>query len=73
MTNEPDTRHRVLCVAGARPNFVKIAPIMRSLSASDRFRPLLVHTGQHYDDKLSRVFFHDLGIPTPDISLEVGS
>jgi len=73
VTNEPDTRHRVLCVAGARPNFVKIAPIMRSLSASDRFRPLLVHTGQHYDDKLSRVFFHDLGIPTPDISLEVGS
>ena len=66
-------RHRILCVAGARPNFVKIAPIMRSLAASDRFEPLLVHTGQHYDAKLSRVFFEDLGIPAPDISLEVGS
>jgi UDP-N-acetylglucosamine 2-epimerase (non-hydrolysing) len=65
--------HCVLCVAGARPNFPKIAPIMRSLAARSEFRPLLVHTGQHYDDKLSRVFFHDLGIPTPDISLDVGS
>jgi len=65
--------HRVLCVAGARPNFVKIAPIMRSLAGSEQFRPLLVHTGQHYDAKLSRVFFEDLGIPAPDISLEVGS
>jgi UDP-N-acetylglucosamine 2-epimerase (non-hydrolysing) len=60
-------------VAGARPNFPKIAPIMRSLTASGRFRPVLVHTGQHYDDKLSRVFFDDLGIPKPDISLDVGS
>jgi UDP-N-acetylglucosamine 2-epimerase (non-hydrolysing) len=65
--------HGVLCVAGARPNFVKIAPIMRALSAEPGLRPVLVHTGQHYDDKLSRVFFDDLGIPTPDISLEVGS
>ena len=63
----------ILCVAGARPNFVKIAPIMRALSAEASLRPVLVHTGQHYDDKLSRVFFDDLGIPTPDISLEVGS
>jgi UDP-N-acetylglucosamine 2-epimerase (non-hydrolysing) len=66
-------KHCILCVAGARPNFPKIAPIMRSLAETGTFRPLLVHTGQHYDDKLSRVFFHDLGIPTPDISLDVGS
>jgi len=73
VTSSKPTKHVVLCVAGARPNFVKIAPIMRSLAQSREFAPLLVHTGQHYDDKLSRVFFHDLGIPTPDISLEVGS
>ncbi len=66
-------QHRVLCVAGARPNFVKIAPIVRALTRSDRFAPLLVHTGQHYDDNLSRVFFDELQIPKPDISLGVGS
>jgi len=66
-------KHPVLCVAGARPNFVKIAPIMRALGSSARFAPTLVHTGQHYDDQLSKVFFEDLGIPQPDVSLEVGS
>ena len=66
-------KHRILCVAGARPNFPKIAPIMRSLATSAELEPILVHTGQHYDDKLSRVFFEDLGIPRPDISLDVGS
>ncbi len=64
---------KVLCVAGARPNFPKIAPIMRALSGSGAFEAKLVHTGQHYDDKLSKVFFDDLGIPKPDIELEVGS
>ena len=66
-------KHRILCVAGARPNFPKIAPIMRSLATSAELEPILVHTGQHYDDRLSRVFFEDLGIPRPDISLDVGS
>ncbi|HTE51362.1 MAG TPA: UDP-N-acetylglucosamine 2-epimerase, partial [Kofleriaceae bacterium] len=66
-------KHRILCVAGARPNFPKIAPIMRSLATTADLEPILVHTGQHYDDKLSRVFFDELGIPRPDISLEVGS
>lgn len=65
--------HNILCVAGARPNFVKIAPIMRELTRSTAFRPRLVHTGQHYDHALSRVFFEELGIPRPDVSLEVGS
>lgn len=66
-------KHPVLCVAGARPNFVKIAPIMRALADSPRLQPILVHTGQHYDDRLSQVFFDDLRIPRPDVSLEVGS
>jgi UDP-N-acetylglucosamine 2-epimerase (non-hydrolysing) len=64
---------RILCVAGARPNFIKISPIVRALAASPDLEPRLVHTGQHYDDALSRVFFEQLGIPTPDIELAVGS
>ena len=64
---------KILCVAGARPNFMKIAPILRSLSARPAFAPRLLHTGQHYDERLSKIFFEDLGIPKPDIELEVGS
>jgi UDP-N-acetylglucosamine 2-epimerase (non-hydrolysing) len=64
---------RILCVAGARPNFMKIAPLMRAFAQDRRFEAKLVHTGQHYDDKLSKVFFEDLAIPVPDIELEVGS
>jgi len=62
----------VLCVVGARPNFMKIAPIMAAFSA----RPIaakLVHTGQHYDPSMSDSFFEQLGIPRPDVNLEVGS
>ena len=64
-------------IAGARPNFMKIAPIIRALqvhheqSGALRFR--LVHTGQHYDPRLSGAFFEQLGIPDPDVNLEVGS
>ena len=64
---------QIICVAGARPNFIKIASIMRALSSDPAFEPTLVHTGQHYDDALSRVFFDELQIPKPDIELEVGS
>jgi UDP-N-acetylglucosamine 2-epimerase (non-hydrolysing) len=64
---------KILVVAGARPNFMKIAPIMRALRSDPTFRAVLVHTGQHYDEKLSRVFFDDLQIPRPDLELEVGS
>jgi UDP-N-acetylglucosamine 2-epimerase (non-hydrolysing) len=63
----------VLCVAGARPNFIKIAPIVRALRACPGLVPRLVHTGQHYDEKLSQVFFEHLGIPRPDVELAVGS
>jgi UDP-N-acetylglucosamine 2-epimerase (non-hydrolysing) len=65
--------HKILCVAGARPNFMKIGPILKVLGESMVFEPKLVHTGQHYDAKLSKIFFEDLKIPRPDIQLEVGS
>lgn len=65
--------YKVLCVAGTRPNFVKIAPILRALRAEPRARPVLVHTGQHYDRALTEVFFDELGIPPPDVALDVGS
>lgn len=58
-------------VVGARPNFMKTAPIMRAMQG--RFEQVLVHTGQHYDDNMSQVFFQDLGLPQPDIYLGVGS
>jgi UDP-N-acetylglucosamine 2-epimerase (non-hydrolysing) len=64
---------KVICVAGARPNFMKIAPIMRALRGRTAFDARLVHTGQHYDEKLSAIFFDELRIPRPDVELEVGS
>ena len=64
---------KIICVCGARPNFMKIAPIMRAFSDSGNFETLLVHTGQHYDKKMSHLFFDELNIPKPDINLEVGS
>lgn len=64
-------------IAGARPNFMKIAPIIRALEARDGADRVLhyrlVHTGQHYDLQLSNTFFEQLGIPEPDVNLEVGS
>jgi UDP-N-acetylglucosamine 2-epimerase (non-hydrolysing) len=66
-------RIKIICVAGARPNFMKIAPLMEAMKASPLIEPILVHTGQHYDEKMSKLFFEDLEIPKPDIELEVGS
>jgi UDP-N-acetylglucosamine 2-epimerase (non-hydrolysing) len=63
----------MLSVVGARPNFMKVAPIVRYLHGRPRWRHLLVHTGQHYDTNMSDVFFAELGIPAPDIHLGVGS
>lgn len=62
----------VLCVVGARPNFMKIAPIMAALKESF-LRGLLLHTGQHYDSQMNERFFEELGIPAPEVNLEVGS
>jgi UDP-N-acetylglucosamine 2-epimerase (non-hydrolysing) len=64
---------RVDCIVGARPNFVKIAPILRALQSRGGFDVRLVHTGQHYDVAMNAVFFEELGIPAPDVNLEVGS
>jgi UDP-N-acetylglucosamine 2-epimerase (non-hydrolysing) len=64
---------KIICVCGARPNFMKVAPIMEAFNNSGRFKILLVHTGQHYDEKMSKSFFDELEIPKPDINLEVGS
>jgi UDP-N-acetylglucosamine 2-epimerase (non-hydrolysing) len=64
---------KILCVAGARPNFVKIGPLMRALKNEPGFQAVLVNTGQHYDDKLAKIFFEELEIPRPDVDLEVGS
>jgi UDP-N-acetylglucosamine 2-epimerase (non-hydrolysing) len=61
-------------VAGARPNFMKVAPILRAMRPfSGSLRPRLIHTGQHYDEGMSGVFFRDLGIEEPDVYLGVGS
>ena len=64
---------RILCVVGARPNFIKSAPVLAALKRSRRARTLLVHTGQHYDDEMSRIFFDALSLPTPDVHLRSGS
>ena len=65
---------KVINVVGARPNFMKVAPIVEAMRARPReFAPLLVHTGQHYDARMSDAFFRDLGLPAPDVHLGVGS
>jgi len=64
---------KLILVAGARPNFMKIAPLMHALKEHKTIKPILVHTGQHYDVKMSGQFFKELNIPAPDINLEVGS
>ncbi|MDH3285555.1 MAG: UDP-N-acetylglucosamine 2-epimerase, partial [Acidobacteriota bacterium] len=65
-------KRKIMLVAGARPNFMKIAPVHGALAAAGH-DVVLVHTGQHYDAEMSRLFFDELGIPEPDINLEVGS
>ncbi len=65
---------RILHVVGARPNYMKIAPIVREMAKFPHdFAQRLVHTGQHYDDNMSKLFFDELDMPRPDINLEVGS
>lgn len=65
---------KVINVVGARPNFMKVAPIAEAMRAREgEFAPLLVHTGQHYDRDMSDAFFKDLGMPEPDVFLGVGS
>ena len=68
----PDRPLCIVCVAGARPNFIKVAPLLTACRASRGIEPLLVHTGQHYDEAMSGAFFRDLGMPPPDVELGVG-
>jgi UDP-N-acetylglucosamine 2-epimerase (non-hydrolysing) len=80
----PDRRNlKLVLIAGARPNFMKIAPILRAIKAHNQkaqsqtgartLEPILVHTGQHYDYEMSKVFFEDLEMPDPDVYLGIGS
>ena len=64
---------KILSVVGARPNFIKIAPLIREMRKYQDITSILVHTGQHYDVRMAGQFFEDLQIPAPDVSLEVGS
>jgi len=70
---------RIILVCGARPNFMKIAPIMRAIerhndsSNANSIEPVLIHTGQHYDYEMSQVFFENLDLPEPDFYLGIGS
>ncbi len=65
---------KVINVVGARPNFMKVAPIVEAMRArASEFAPVVVHTGQHYDERMSDAFFRDLGMPAPDVHLGVGS
>jgi UDP-N-acetylglucosamine 2-epimerase (non-hydrolysing) len=67
------SRLKIMNIVGARPNLPKIAPLIREMRRHQEIEALLVHTGQHYDEKLSDVFFRQMGIPAPDVNLEVGS
>jgi UDP-N-acetylglucosamine 2-epimerase (non-hydrolysing) len=64
---------KIINVVGARPNLVKIAPLLRAMHRQERVEPLLIHTGQHYDKKLSDIFFQQMKISEPDFNLDVGS
>jgi len=64
---------KIICICGARPNFIKVAPLIHVFKKNGNFDTLVVHTGQHYDENMSMLFFDELNIPKPDVNLEVGS
>jgi UDP-N-acetylglucosamine 2-epimerase (non-hydrolysing) len=73
LENFTHMRLKIINIVGARPNLPKIAPLMREMQRHPEIEPILVHTGQHYDEALSDIFFRQMGIPTPQVNLEVGS
>jgi UDP-N-acetylglucosamine 2-epimerase (non-hydrolysing) len=66
-------RLKILNIVGARPNLPKIAPLLHEMQGRPEIEPVLVHTGQHYDEELSDIFFRQMGIPAPKVNLDVGS
>src|ERR1700689_1214530 len=68
-----NNRLRIMSIVGARPNMMKIAPLLAELRRQEEIEPVLVHTGQHYDYSMSQVFFDQLRVPPPDYNLGVGS
>jgi len=64
---------KLVHIVGARPNFMKVAPVMAALSRKSSVSQTLIHTGQHYDENMSNIFFRQLDIPEPDVNLEIGS
>ncbi len=72
-SQQPKKSMHILHIVGARPNFMKLAPVWRALQNRARFSQTLVHTGQHYDPGMSDIFFQQLAIPTADVNLAVGS
>src|SRR5437016_6236577 len=64
---------KIFHVVGARPNFMKAAPVVAALAKNECCEQLIVHTGQHYDANMSGIFFRQLGLPEPDVNLEAGS
>ena len=64
---------KILLIVGARPNFMKMAPLYFAMSQTEGIEPVIVHTGQHYDYIMSQAFFEDLDLPEPHHYLEVGS
>ena len=73
MISRSDKKEKIVIVVGARPNIMKAAPLMRELIASRHFTPVLIHTGQHYDMKMSDVFFKDLNLQKPNVCLGIAS
>ena len=65
--------YRIINIVGARPNLPKITPLIREMQRHPEIEPLLVHSGQHYDENLSNIFFRQMGIPEPHMNLRVGS
>ena len=66
-------KYKILTVVGARPQFIKAAPLSQAIAESENLMEVMVHTGQHYDYALSQQFFDELGLPTPQYNLEIGS